>query len=131
MPIVSTQITAGIRVNVITRFIEQESVAQTVRYVFAYQIEIKNESTDVVQLMAREWNIVDGYGQHSVVRGEGVVGRKPIIAPGESYKYVSGTHFVTPIGRMSGHYKMKRITDGEQIAVLIPEFTMAALGTLN
>ncbi len=131
MPLVSTQITEGIRVNVISRFIEQESVAQSVRYVFAYQIEIKNESTEVVQLIAREWNIIDGYGQHSIVKGEGVVGRKPVIAPGESYKYVSGTHFQTPIGKMHGHYKMKRFSDNELMNIIIPEFVMAALGSLN
>lgn len=131
MPIVSTQITQGIRVNVIARFIEQESLAQTVKYIFAYQIEIKNESESVVQLLTREWHIVNGFGVRSMVKGEGVVGRKPVIAPGESYKYMSGTQFQTPIGKMYGSYQMRRLSDNEVISVIIPEFVMEALGVSN
>ncbi|WNJ16371.1 Co2+/Mg2+ efflux protein ApaG [Pontibacter sp. G13] len=120
----NTAVTQGIRVNVRTTYIKDESAPGRNFYVFAYQVEIINESPYSVKLLTREWNIVDGIGQKRVVKGEGVIGQQPVIQPGEQHRYVSGSHFQTPIGRMSGHYVMAREVDGDLIQVEIPPFLM-------
>mgnify|MGYP002078690449 CR=1 FL=1 len=121
---ISSKVTEGIRVNVRTAYVKDESSPKHHYYVFAYQIEIVNESAYSVQLLTREWHILDGYGNKRVVNGEGVVGKQPHIAPGETHRYVSGSHFHTPIGRMSGFYTMVREVDKAKIQVQIPPFTM-------
>ena len=121
--IVST-ITEGIRVNVRTAYVKDESSPKHQYFVFAYEIEIINESLYKVQLLSREWHITDGYGFKRMVKGEGVIGKKPVISPGETHQYVSGSHFKTPIGKMNGHYIMEREIDGQLIKVNIPPFTM-------
>lgn len=120
----SSKVTEGIRVNVRTAYIKDESSPKHHYYVFAYQIEIVNESAYSVQLLAREWHILDGYGNKRVVKGEGVVGKQPHIAPGETHRYVSGSHFQTAIGRMSGFYTIERQVDKAKIDVHIPPFLM-------
>lgn len=120
----SSRVTEGIRVNVRSAYIRDESSPSHQYFVFAYQVEIINESDAVVQLMSREWHITDGVGVQRVVKGEGVVGKKPIIRPGQTYKYVSGSHFNTNIGKMSGYYRMVRVEDGTELAVDIPAFVM-------
>ena len=120
----SSQITEGIRINVRTAYVKEESSPKHLYFVFAYQVEIINESANIVQLISRMWNIVDGLGGKREVAGEGVVGKQPVIAPGETYKYVSGCHFTTPIGKMSGHYLMRRQYDNQDLQIEIPPFTM-------
>lgn len=120
----SSTVTEGIRVNVRTAYIKDESSPKHNYYVFAYQVEIINESAYSVQLLSREWHIVNGVGHRRIVQGEGVVGKQPHIAPGETHRYVSGSHFQTPLGRMSGFYSMVRKVDGTVIDVQIPPFTM-------
>ena len=120
----SSRVTEGIRVNVRTVYVQDESSPKHHYYVFAYQIEIINESDYTVQLRSREWHITDGNGHKRLVQGEGVVGKQPLIAPGESHSYVSGCHFNTPIGRMQGSYLMERQMDGLHFQVEIPPFTM-------
>ena len=120
----ASTVTEGIRVNVRTAYVKDESSPKHNYYVFAYQVEIINESAYSVQLISREWHIVDGIGSRRVVQGEGVVGKQPHITPGETHRYVSGSHFQTPVGRMSGFYSMVRKVDGAIIQVQIPPFTM-------
>ena len=122
-PIFSS-VTQGIRVSVRSVYSPDESSPRHNYFVFAYQVEITNESAFPVKLHRREWHIVDGMGSHRLVEGEGVVGQKPIMQPGESYQYVSGSHFLTPIGKMEGHYTMLRKIDGASIDVQIPPFVM-------
>ncbi|MEL6673759.1 MAG: Co2+/Mg2+ efflux protein ApaG [Bacteroidota bacterium] len=122
----SSQVTEGIRVNVRTAYIQDESSPKHRYYVFAYQVEIINESQYSVQLLRREWRITDGVGKKRKVEGEGVVGKQPHIAPGETYRYVSGSQFNTPVGKMSGYYFMQRTADQVEVAVEIPPFTMVA-----
>lgn len=110
--------------NVRTVYVKDESSPKHQYFVFAYEIEIVNESLYKVQLLSREWHITDGYGFKRKVKGEGVIGKKPVISPGETHQYVSGSHFKTPVGKMSGHYIMERKIDGELIKVNIPPFTM-------
>ena len=120
----SSQITEGIRVTVRTAYMQDESSPKHEYFVFAYQVEIANESPYSVQLMSREWHIVDGTGQKRFVEGDGVIGKQPVIKPGTSHTYVSGCHFATPIGKMSGYYLMERQLDRDPIQVEIPPFVM-------
>lgn len=121
---ISSRVTDGIRVNVSTTYVNEESSPKQHYYVFAYQIEIINESSYEIQLLSREWHISDGLGNHRVVKGEGVVGKQPLIAPGDMHKYISGSHFPTPIGKMSGYYTMIRTIDQSELRVEIPPFIM-------
>lgn len=121
---IASRITEGIRVNIRTAYVEDESSPKHRYYVYAYQVEIINESDSHVQLLSREWHIVDGYGKKQIVEGDGVVGKQPHLAPGETYKYVSGTHFQTTIGKMFGHYTMQRKVDNTTFKVDIPPFVM-------
>ncbi len=120
----SSKVTEGIRVNVRTTYIRDESSPKHHYYVFAYQVEIVNESPYLVQLLSREWHIVNGYGHKRLVRGTGVIGKQPHIAPGEMHRYVSGSHFSSPIGKMCGSYTMKRSVDSSTFQVEIPPFVM-------
>lgn len=120
----SSQITEGIRVTVRTKYVQDESSPKHLYFVFAYQVEITNESAYSVQLLEREWHIVDGLGEKRWVQGEGVIGKQPVIEPGQSHQYVSGCHFPTAIGKMFGHYLMKRQVDGSTFEVEIPPFVM-------
>jgi len=120
----SSKVTEGIRVNVRSAYVKDESSPQHHYYVFAYQVEIINESSYEVQLLSRTWHIVDGRGSNRVVEGDGVVGKQPFIEPGGKHTYVSGSHFQTPIGKMYGTYTMQRQIDGSLIEVQIPPFVM-------
>lgn len=119
----SSKVTSGIRVNVRSAYIRDESSPKHHYYVFAYQVEIINESSQAVKLISREWHITDGIGIKRTVKGEGVVGKQPHISPGETHRYVSGCHFQTSIGKMEGHYNMLK-PDGSYLKVHIPPFTM-------
>ena len=120
----SSKITEGIRVNVRSAYARDESSPTHQYYMFVYQVEIVNESDYNVQLLSREWHITDAYGVKRTVKGEGVVGKTPIIPPGESHRYVSGSHFQSPIGKMQGYYNMIRKEDGANLRVEIPPFVM-------
>ncbi|MBR7518424.1 Co2+/Mg2+ efflux protein ApaG, partial [Mycobacterium tuberculosis] len=73
-------------------------------YFWVYTIEIRNLGDIPVQLKTRSWRITDGLGRVQEVRGSGVVGEQPRIAPGEAYDYSSGCPLTTPSGIMQGHY---------------------------
>ncbi len=120
----SSKITDGIRVDVRTAYVEDESSPLHNYYVFLYQIEIVNESDHEVQLLRREWTIIDGLAQTRKVEGEGVVGKQPILTPGQSHSYKSGCHFPSPIGKMKGRYLMERRILQERFWVEIPPFTL-------
>ena len=101
---------------------EQSSPAEA-RYFWAYAIEIINLGLDVVQLRSREWHITDGNGQTNKVVGPGVVGKQPVLQPGESFEYTSGCPLTTPSGIMAGHYEMRN-DKGEAFDVEIPVFSL-------
>ncbi len=117
-------VTAGIRVSVRSIFLPEQTNAHENNYVFAYRINIKNESLTTIQLLRRYWDICDGLGNRKVVSGDGVIGRQPIIQPGEEYTYTSGTSFQTPIGKMSGFYTMLNLADNSEFNVQIPTFLL-------
>ena len=121
-----SKVTRDIRVVVQTAYIPDESSPRHQHYVFAYQIEITNSSSHTVQLLTREWHILDGLGEKRLVQGDGVIGKQPVLAPGKTHQYVSGCHFSTPVGKMSGFYMMEIKEDQSRIKVDIPPFVMVA-----
>ena len=116
-------VTSDIRVRVTPRFLEEESSPDESRYFWAYTVEITNEGGDTVQLKTRRWLITDANGRQETVRGPGVVGKTPTLAPGQSFEYTSGCPLTTPSGIMSGSYQMQR-TDGRMMDVTIPSFSL-------
>ena len=115
--------TDGVTVRVRPTFLPQQSDPENRRWVWAYSVEIENNRTDAIQLVARRWTITDALGRHEEVRGPGVVGEQPVIAPGESFTYASGCPLSTPSGAMVGDYSM---TDGVGVmfVVAIPAFSL-------
>jgi ApaG protein len=118
-----TAVTRRIRVTVTPRFVEEESSPDEGRFFFAYTVEITNLNPDRVQLRARHWRIIDGQGHMQEVRGAGVVGKQPVLAPGETFTYTSGCPLTTPDGTMEGVYIMVA-ADGETFEAAIPAFSL-------
>ena len=114
--------TAGVTVRVAPRYLDEQSDPEAVEYAWSYHVRIENGTDDDVQLLARHWIITDGRGRVEEVRGEGVVGDQPIIAPGGSYDYVSGCPLPTPHGTMVGTYAMA--TRETLFEVAIPLFSL-------
>lgn len=117
--------TDGIVVRVSVSYLPEQSEPARGRWFWAYHIRIENESRRGVQLLTRHWIITDGRGARHSVEGEGVVGEKPMIAPGGSYDYVSGCPLATPTGTMQGSYRMVG-EDGTTFDVAVPRFQLLA-----
>ena len=121
----TTLVTEGILVSVRTAYIQEESNPGKNRFVFAYQVLILNESRSNVQLLRRRWLITDAFGHKRIVQGDGVIGRQPELAPGESHQYTSGCDFSTDMGKMEGYFFMINKDDGREFKVRIPAFVVA------
>jgi ApaG protein len=117
--------TQGIEVSVESFFLDGESDVEQDQYVFAYRVRLKNHSDRTVQLISRHWIITDSNGTVRHVKGEGVVGQQPVMAPGEDHQYTSGSQLESPLGTMHGTYQM-RDEMGEMFDVDIPVFTLSA-----
>ena len=115
--------TGGITVSVETAYIEKDSDPYNQYFVWAYRIKIENNSAYTVQLMSRHWMITDALGRLQEVRGAGVVGEQPVLAPGASFSYSSGTPVQTPSGIMRGTYAM-RAENGREFDIEIPAFSL-------
>jgi ApaG protein len=115
--------TNGIRVTVEPAYLEDQSTPEEGRYVWAYHVTIENQGNVTVQLLNRHWKITDAMGRVHEVRGAGVVGEQPVLAPGESFEYTSGTPLATSSGMMFGSYEMESAT-GERFWVAIPAFSL-------
>ncbi|SMF61344.1 Co2+/Mg2+ efflux protein ApaG [Allosphingosinicella indica] len=118
-------VTRDITVRVSVSFLPEQSEPQRGRWFWAYHVRIENGGTRAVQLVSREWSIVDARGGRHEVQGEGVVGEQPVIEPGEAFDYVSGCPLNTPSGAMDGRYHMIG-ADGADFAVTIPRFPLVA-----
>jgi len=116
-------LTRGIRVYVEPDFLEDQSSPDEHRYVWAYTIQIANESAETVQLKMRHWRITDANGRTQEVRGPGVVGEQPVLHPGDRFEYTSGAPLTTPSGFMVGAYVMET-EFGEVFDVDIPAFSL-------
>lgn len=119
-----TTTTRAIEVTVKPFFLEDQSDPDENHYVWAYQVCIRNNGQETVQLMRRTWRIVDGRGQVIDVEGAGVIGEQPILEAGEMFEYTSGTPLSTPTGFMHGSYQMNATSSGEAFDVAIPAFSL-------
>ena len=117
-------------VTVRTQYLEDQSNPDASQYVFAYAVTIKNTGSVTAQLISRQWLITDANDQVQEVRGLGVVGHQPLLAPGEQFEYTSGTSLATPQGTMRGMYFCVA-EDGEQFESNIPEFVLSLPRTLH
>ncbi len=119
-----TTVTRAIRVSVRSYYLEDQSDPEEGKYVWAYRIRIENQGSDTVQLLRRSWQITDAHGRTQTVRGDGVVGQQPVLEPGESFEYTSGTPLETPSGFMVGTYHMAVQGSGEPFDIAIPAFSL-------
>lgn len=119
-----------IAVEVETQYLDEQSQPEEERYVFAYTITIRNTGRVAAKLLSRHWIITDGNGTVQEVRGAGVVGEQPHLAPGQWFRYTSGTVLDTPVGTMQGSYQM-RADDGHEFAAAIPVFRLSIPKTLH
>jgi ApaG protein len=118
-----SEITRSIKVSVKPFYLEDQSSPAEGRYVWAYHVRIENGGLETVQLRNRHWQITDSRGQMQEVRGAGVVGEQPVLAPGESFEYTSGTPLPTPSGIMVGSYEMETRA-GDSFWVRVPAFSL-------
>ena len=116
-------ITRQIRVTVEPVWLEDQSSPAENRFVWAYQVRIENLGGETVQLRSRHWRITDARGSVEEVRGPGVIGKQPVIAPGDSFEYTSGAPLTTPSGFMGGTYRMTSAS-GEVFDIEIPTFSL-------
>ncbi|WP_258105127.1 Co2+/Mg2+ efflux protein ApaG [Marinoscillum sp. MHG1-6] len=123
--------TKGIRVSVETEYQEEYSSPGQMHYVFTYKITIENLSEHTIQLLERHWDIVDLTFPGRAVDGEGVIGKQPILEPGQMHQYISGCNLKSGLGNMSGFYTMERLVDGRRFTVKIPQFDMVVPFRLN
>jgi ApaG protein len=116
-------VTRGIEVTVTPQYLSERSSPESGEYFWAYTIEIANRGADTVQLRTRHWRITDGFGRRQEVKGAGVVGKQPVLKPGESFEYTSGVPLPTPSGFMTGTYGMAS-SNGEAFDIAIPTFSL-------
>jgi ApaG protein len=114
----------SVAVTAHSTYLPDQSDEEEDRYVFAYTIRITNNGSVPAQLVSRHWIITDADNQVQEVRGMGVVGEQPTLAPHQSYEYTSGTAIATPVGTMRGTYQMLA-ADGVKFDAPIPEFTLS------
>ena len=126
----SETVTDGVRIRVIVRYSNERSQASRSQWVFDYTVTISNERTDAVQLVSRHWIITDGSNNVQEVRGLGVIGRQPTLAPGESFEYSSMCPLSTPFGSMEGRYQMVT-ADGDFFDAMIATFELSAPYTVH
>ena len=116
--------TRGIRVSVRSFYLADQSKPDEGQFAWAYRVKIENEGHETVQLLRRTWHITDANGRTQRVHGPGVVGQQPVIEPGESFEYTSGTPLETASGYMTGAYHMVVTDSGEKFDVEIPMFSL-------
>jgi ApaG protein len=126
----SEAVTEGIRVEVLSQPSIENSRPQQGEWVFQYTVRITNQSSDAVQLLSRHWIITDALDHTEEVRGPGVVGEQPVLAPGESFKYSSWCPLKTPTGMMHGTYQMVR-AGGQRFDIEIAPFALKAKYTVH
>ncbi|AUC74187.1 MULTISPECIES: Co2+/Mg2+ efflux protein ApaG [unclassified Olleya] len=125
------QVTRGIKISVETNFEGTFYKNYKINFAFGYQVTIENQSKDSVQLNARHWTIYDALNDEEIVAGEGVIGLKPVLQPGESHTYSSGCLLTSPFGAMKGYYSMVNFTTTKKFNVAIPSFKLSAPFALN
>lgn len=125
------QVTSGIKISVETHFEGTFYKNNSLHFAFAYEVTIENQSKDAVQLNSRYWEILDALNNKETVEGDGVIGRKPVLKPGELHTYTSGCLLLSPFGAMQGYYNMVNFTTTQAFKVYIPSFKLSAPFALN
>jgi len=120
----------SVKVAVQVRHLAEQSDEADERFVFSYTITITNQGPQTVQLLSRHWIITDANNHVQEVKGKGVIGEQPVIKPGESFEYSSGTVLATQVGTMSGSYLMQ-VLDGGEFTVPVPQFVLSVPRTLH
>lgn len=113
-------------VEVQPRYLPEQSAPAQGRYAFAYTVTIRNTGSVAAQLISRYWNVNDANGRTERVKGLGVIGQQPLLQPGQTFEYTSGTHLRTPTGTMHGSYFFVA-EDGERFDADVPMFVLDAL----
>jgi ApaG protein len=126
-----TQITRGIKISVTTSFEGTYFKNYKIHFAFSYEITIENHSKDSVQLITRHWEIFDALNDIETVDGEGVIGKKPVLKPGETHTYNSGCLLASPFGAMRGNFNMINFTSTRNFRVIVPTFKLSAGFALN
>ncbi len=126
-----TQITRGIKISVNTSFEGTYFKNYKLHFAFSYEITIENHCKDCVQLNTRHWEILDSLNATEIVDGEGVIGKKPVLKPGETHTYNSGCLLSSPFGAMSGYFSMINFTTTKIFKVVVPNFKLSAPFALN
>lgn len=115
-------ITQGISVQATVHFQSKYSIPYSDQNVFTYHISIHNSNNFPIQLLRRHWFIWESNGTRRQVRGEGVIGKQPVIEPDGTHRYESFCPIGSGIGRMWGKYQMIRLDTNQTLEVVIPEF---------
>ena len=123
-------VTRNIEVTVTPQYLAERSSPEAGEYFWAYTIEITNRGAETVQLRTRHWRITDAMGRRQEVRGAGVVGKQPVLKPGESFEYTSGCPLSTPFGVMEGTYQMVT-QSGDRFDAKIAPFTLSEPYTVH
>ncbi|MCH9664974.1 MAG: Co2+/Mg2+ efflux protein ApaG [Gammaproteobacteria bacterium] len=119
-----------LRIEVFTKYDKQKSVPEKDQYVFFYAVGITNLCDEDMQVIGRKWTITDGNNESHEVKGEGIVGSKPVIEPNHSFAYTSGVMLDTEMGTMEGEYRV-RDSDGCEFNVPIDKFTLSIPRIIN
>jgi ApaG protein len=120
----------GINITARVNYLAEQSDETDLRYVFSYTITITNTGDTTVQLISRHWIITDAKHEIQEVRGQGVVGEQPLLKPGQSFEYTSGTVLATQVGTMAGTYQMVA-ADGARFDAIIPQFVLSVPRVLH
>jgi ApaG protein len=126
----SSATTDGIRITVKPSFWPERSQPAAGQFAFTYTVQIANVGQAAAQLLGRHWIITDGNGRVEEVKGEGVVGKKPMLEPGQAFEYTSWAMLRTPFGSMRGSYSMER-SNGQTFEARIAEFALTMPNSLN
>ena len=126
-----SQITRGIKISVSTSFEGTYFKNYRIQFAFSYEVTIENQSKDSVQLNMRHWEIYDSLNDIEFVDGEGVIGKKPVLKPGEKHTYSSGCLLSSPFGAMKGYFSMVNFTSTRTFRVIVPTFRLSAPFALN
>jgi ApaG protein len=125
------RVTEGISIMVETFYQAAQSNPISAEYLFSYRITIENRTLYPVKLLSRHWHIMDSNGTYREVQGEGVVGRQPIIEPGNTYQYTSAAGLRSDMGKMSGTYLIENLFNKKKFNVIIPEFHLIVPAKMN
>ena len=124
-------LTSGIRVSVKVFFEGTYFKNNILNYSYSYHVTIENQRKEAVQLQSRHWVIINSLGPETIIDGEGVMGKKPVIYPSKTFSYKSGSLISSSIGAMRGHYNFINLATTKKFKAYIPKFKLSPAFALN